>query len=63
MEMLVRLAGDKFIRNKVCDNFSDSVDMVFREGLLEKLAESEDPSNWRNERLWNKHCDVVLTRE
>ncbi|CAD8181810.1 unnamed protein product [Paramecium pentaurelia] len=59
MEVLFRLANDKFIRSGQCKNFADAVYRLLKE--LEQHYEILDNSQkWREERFWTKEVDLIL---
>ncbi|CAK83556.1 unnamed protein product (macronuclear) [Paramecium tetraurelia] len=59
MEVLFRLANDKFIRSGQCKNFADAVYRLLKE--LEQHYEILDNSQqWRQERFWTKEVDLTL---
>ncbi|CAD8082483.1 unnamed protein product [Paramecium sonneborni] len=59
MEVLFRLANDKYIRSGQCKNFADAVYRLLKE--LEQHYEILDNSQqWRKQRFWTKEVDMIL---
>ena len=59
LEILVRIAIDKYIKNKICDTASEAVVRLFQEHVS-KTLNSYNIKGWRESRLWNEKCDLVL---
>ncbi|KAL4499138.1 hypothetical protein ABPG72_017040 [Tetrahymena utriculariae] len=61
MEVLVRLAFDKYIKNKTFSSFSEAFKQILNEeDLLKVLMASNDPQKWRENRLWTTQCDTLI---
>ena len=59
MEILVRIAFDKYLKNKLCDSPSEAVRRLFQEHTLKAMS-LHNIHGWRESRLWNEKCDLVL---
>lgn len=59
MEILVRIAHDRFVRNKICTNVADALQKLFRDHIL-KFMMSMDTNKWRKEMYVCEEVDLVL---
>ncbi|EAS06063.2 hypothetical protein TTHERM_00853020 (macronuclear) [Tetrahymena thermophila SB210] len=63
VELMGRLALDKFIRTKVAKTPSEALNLLLNnQKFLQYTAEYEDPQQWRNIRFWTKQCDEMMKR-
>ncbi|KAL4479131.1 hypothetical protein ABPG72_008961 [Tetrahymena utriculariae] len=63
VELMGRLALDKFIRTKVAKTSSEALRLLLNnQKFLQYIAEYEDPQQWRNIRFWTKQCDEMMKR-
>ena len=58
-EVLVRIAGQKFKEQKICDNYLDAFEKFLKEHLL-KYARVEPWQEFRDEVLWTRDVNLVL---
>lgn len=61
MESLVRLAEEKFKKNGVFDNFSDSVETLLRDHLL-PLVPQYNAGQWRLEKYFTEYNDILVKK-
>lgn len=59
VEILVRIAYDRYARNKLSDNVSGSLEKMFEENLKQGLF-VHDSHIWRTQEYLNEEIDVVL---
>ena len=52
VEFLIRIASEKYMRSGHCDNYSEALEMLMKNGIQEALDNVEDPQVWRENRLW-----------
>ena len=52
VEFLIRIASEKYMRSGYCDNYSEALEMLMKNGIQEALDNVEDPQVWRENRLW-----------
>ncbi|CAD8069790.1 unnamed protein product [Paramecium sonneborni] len=61
MELLVRIAIDKYLRTQICKSVKESLRKLFEEdGVKQKLLEIDRSQDWRDMRYWNEQCDTLL---
>ncbi|KAL4432711.1 hypothetical protein ABPG74_011532 [Tetrahymena malaccensis] len=61
LEVMGRIALDKYIRNEKAKVNAEAMKMFFyEEGLLNHLYEFDSPQEWRKIRYWNQECDEKL---
>jgi hypothetical protein len=60
MELLVRIAIDKYIKPGICKSESDAIKKLVEGYPLEYMSKF-DISKWKWERLYNEECDTLLT--
>lgn len=60
MELLVRIAIDKYIKPGICKCESDAIKKLV-EGFPIEYMNKYDVSKWKWERLFNEECDMVFT--
>ena len=61
MEVLVRLAIDKYIKSGQTKSFSEAVYLSFSNYFL-RFFKGFDCHRFRRERLWNEPCDIIFKR-
>lgn len=61
IEVLVRLALDKYFKTKEAATHSEAVEMAFEKHFLPYFKTFEC-HNWRMERLWQEEIDILYTR-
>ena len=61
MESLVRLAEEKFKKNGVTDNFSDSVNLMLDEHVC-PAAEPFNANEWRLKQYFTEHNDLIVKK-
>lgn len=54
LEIFVRLAQDKYVKNKVCYDLADAVKMICEEMQDYVNDNINDEQRWRNKNLWNE---------
>ncbi|CAG9324752.1 unnamed protein product [Blepharisma stoltei] len=59
MEILVRIANDRFLRNKICTNIADSVQKIFKDNFLRNMTQM-DTNIWRDQKYLCEEVDLVL---
>eukprot|EP00357_Protocruzia_adherens_P001184 CAMPEP_0115016550 /NCGR_PEP_ID=MMETSP0216-20121206/27513_1 /TAXON_ID=223996 /ORGANISM="Protocruzia adherens, Strain Boccale" /LENGTH=922 /DNA_ID=CAMNT_0002387047 /DNA_START=323 /DNA_END=3091 /DNA_ORIENTATION=+ len=59
MEILARLAMDKYIMKGNCQSFPTAVRKLLKDSVLKKYGDL-DSHNFRVEKLWNEECDIVF---
>lgn len=61
MEVIVRLAEEKFVKSKVCESYFEAVKKIIEEHFIEKFKRSFHFINtWREKYYWIEECDIVL---
>lgn len=60
MEMLFRVSNDRFIRTNQSKNYADAILRSLKE-LKSYFCYFDTLQAWRDERFWNRQCDLVLT--
>ncbi|CAD8208269.1 unnamed protein product [Paramecium pentaurelia] len=61
MEVLVRIALDKYTRTGICKSMKLSVLKLFEDDLVRiRLQEIDRAQDWRDLRLWNEQCDLLI---
>ncbi|CAD8120300.1 unnamed protein product [Paramecium sonneborni] len=61
MEVLVRIALDKYTRTGICKSMKLSVLKLFEDDLVKaRLQEIDRAQDWRDLRLWNEQCDILI---
>lgn len=50
MEILVRLAADKYIKTKQLTSYTEAFSAILKDGLEKKLNEYENPIVWKENR-------------
>jgi len=64
VEFLIRIASEKYMRSGYCDNYSEALEMLMKNGIQEALDNVEDPQVWRENRLWkNDVDDLILNKQ
>ena len=61
MEVFVRLAIDKYIKNNLTKSFLEAVTKMI-EDHLEPFMEQFDCHAWRKRLLWNEECDLIYKK-
>ncbi len=59
MEVLVRLAKEKYLKNHLCHDIGEATAMLF-EDSKEFFEQIPNEQHWRDEHLWNEKCDTIL---
>lgn len=59
MEILVRIAHDKYVRNRVCDSTGEACEMLIKSHLL-SVFNRYDSNKWRLEKYAIEETDLVL---
>lgn len=59
MEILVRIAVDRFIRNRICSNVVDATRKFFNETFLPNTSEFERSEIWRTSLYFCEEIDLV----
>ncbi|KAL4486412.1 hypothetical protein ABPG72_007198 [Tetrahymena utriculariae] len=60
MEIIVRLAEDKYIRHKITNKYSQALSLLLNEGYLNALKRYQTSQAWRQSNLWNERCDFCF---
>ena len=60
MEILVRLAQYKYMRNGLCESYAEAFRRLLEDGLQLQLEGAEDFQHWRNTRFWTMDVDLVV---
>ncbi|KAL4450444.1 hypothetical protein ABPG74_019342, partial [Tetrahymena malaccensis] len=60
MEIIVRLAEDKYIRHKITNKYSQALLLLLNEGYLNALKRYQTSQSWRQSNLWNERCDFCF---
>ncbi|CAD8122767.1 unnamed protein product [Paramecium sonneborni] len=61
MEVLVRIALDKYTRTGICKSMKLSVLKLFEDDLVRlRLQEVDRAQDWRDIRFWNEQCDLLI---
>ena len=58
-EILVRIAFDRYVRNKVCKNIVEAF-QCFLQDNLEKLIQINSSEQWRQKHLYEENVDIIL---
>ena len=58
--MIFRIAYDKYSKSSICKSHADSFMRLMKEGFEHKLSTYEMTQEWRDERFWNKPCDLLI---
>lgn len=61
MEILVRMAYDKFIRGGNIKSYVEALKLAFENHFIPYFKQF-DSSKFRRERLWNEECDNTFER-
>lgn len=61
IEVIVRLANDKYIKNGACKTLSEAVKLAW-ENNFEPYFSTFDAQEFRDDKLWREEIDVLLTR-
>lgn len=61
MEGLVRLAEEKYKKNGITENFTDSLNLLFKHHVL-PLAETLTYNTWRLEKFFIEENDILLKK-
>lgn len=59
LEILVRIAFDKYIRTKICTSLPEAISTLMEKHFIEKF-ESLNSSTWRSEKYFTELTDVTL---
>jgi Ni,Fe-hydrogenase I cytochrome b subunit len=59
MEILVRIALDKFLKHRVCENPLEALQRLFDEKLI-SIMDNYAIHNWRELKMWSENCDTVF---
>lgn len=59
VEILVRVAFDRYLRNRVCKNTVEAFQFFLQENL-EKLIQVNSSEQWRQKHLYEENVDIVL---
>jgi hypothetical protein len=59
LEILARIAHDKYVRNRICSNISDAIEKMFFEHL-QGLQEKYDTNKWRTEVYMTEQVDYYF---
>jgi len=59
MEILVRIAVDKYVKQKVCATPSEALKLLL-DGDVLKVLSVYNTQDWRETKLWNHKCDLVF---
>ncbi|EAR90528.1 hypothetical protein TTHERM_00118760 (macronuclear) [Tetrahymena thermophila SB210] len=63
LELIVRIACDKYMRNGNCKNVQKTLNKFFsRKSVSQMFEEIEDPQQWRDQRYWNEVCEIVINK-
>lgn len=57
LEIIVRIAMEKYHKNKLCETPSEAVKMLFDH--THKVFRTHNLTGWRYKRYWNRECDQV----
>ncbi|KAL4468589.1 hypothetical protein ABPG74_005092 [Tetrahymena malaccensis] len=61
LEVIARIAIDKYIRSGACKYAQECLDNFFsNKQVREKFEEIEDPQAWRDNKYWIEECDIVI---
>ncbi|KAL4496016.1 hypothetical protein ABPG72_015438 [Tetrahymena utriculariae] len=61
LEVIARIAIDKYIRSGACKQAQECLDNFFgSKQVREKFEEIEDPQAWRDKKYWIEECDIVI---
>ncbi|EAR90532.2 hypothetical protein TTHERM_00120780 (macronuclear) [Tetrahymena thermophila SB210] len=61
LEVIARIAIDKYIRSGACKNAQESLCNFFsNKQVREKFEEIEDPQAWRDTKYWIEECDIII---
>ncbi len=58
MEVLARVAIQKYFKSKVVGSIFEAIEMMFKLSVLPFMSKF-DCHDWRKTRLWNEECDLV----
>jgi hypothetical protein len=59
MEVLVRIAIQKYYKSKQVPTVMDAIKMAFDVSIIPFISKY-DSHEWRKKRLWNEECDLVI---
>lgn len=55
MEVIVRIAQDKYLRSGACKSIKEAVRRLFEDDMIKaKLLEFDKAQDWRDTRYWNE---------
>lgn len=60
VEFIIRIASEKYIKNGICQTFTEAVNLLLKSGLGEVFDDCEDPQVWRNHRYWKQEVDDFI---
>ena len=61
LEVHIRLAEQKFIKSKRCENFVDAM-RIYMEDYCAATFRGIDAHSWRKRVLWQEDCDLAIKR-
>lgn len=59
VEVIVRIAMDKYMKNKIGAKMISSVQKVFTHDFA-KILKAHNLQEWREKYLWNQKCDIIF---
>lgn len=62
LEIFIRLCKTKYLDTKVCDNYTDACNSMFREYFIPYFSQL-DSHIWRKHVLWKEANDLALKRQ
>lgn len=62
MEIIVRLAIDKYYNNGTCNSIHEALQRLYeQDGLEHKIESVQDSQDWRDTMYWTPQCNKVAT--
>ncbi|KAL4468591.1 hypothetical protein ABPG74_005094 [Tetrahymena malaccensis] len=63
LELIVRIACDKYMRNGNCKKVQKTINKFFsKKTVSQTFEEIEDPQQWRDQRYWKEACEIVINK-
>lgn len=60
VEFIVRIATEKYLKNNMCSNVGEALNMLLSGDMLEVVNDVEDPQYWRDTRFWKAEVDDYM---
>ena len=61
VEIIVRIAEDRFLRTNLTDNLAEAVERIIKEYFIPTFEEN-NIQKWKTTRFFNMHCEKVIKK-